>query len=318
MALASPPQQIRIMTYNVENLFDTKPDSGKNDQTYLPIAKKRQKAHIQTCNKIQIKKYRQSCLTLNWDDDTLQAKTNAIAATINSLKPAADIVILQEVENLRVLQQLNRQLKNHQYHEILLEGSDQRGIDVAMLSKYPLNKPAKLHRIAFSKKMKRPTREILEAQFKVFGQTVTVFGVHFPSPSNPRHLRIEAMKFLTQVAKQASKSSQLVLAGGDFNVTAQEDSRIYRGIAAKDWQVGHLIGCHLCKGTNYYGRYDSWSFLDNIMQLRQKNSTWSMIPQSIHIPQAAHQVTKKNRPKRFNANSGLGASDHLPVVANVR
>ena len=47
-----------IMTYNVENLFDTLDDEGKDDKAYLPLAQKQSEEHVKACNKVKVKKWR--------------------------------------------------------------------------------------------------------------------------------------------------------------------------------------------------------------------------------------------------------------------
>ena len=53
---------LSIMTYNVENLFDTLDDEGKDDKAYLPLAQKQSKDHIESCNKVKVQKWRNECL----------------------------------------------------------------------------------------------------------------------------------------------------------------------------------------------------------------------------------------------------------------
>ena len=56
---------VSIMTYNVENLFDTIHDKGKEDYTYLPKVIKDNSAEIQAyCKSLSKEHYKKSCLAL--------------------------------------------------------------------------------------------------------------------------------------------------------------------------------------------------------------------------------------------------------------
>jgi len=96
------PGTFRIGTYNVQNLFDDRDDPDTFDDPAPP-----------------------------------PERTNALAEVI--LAADCDILALQEVENLEVLQRFNSDYLGGLYEEIVLvEGNDPRGIDVAVLSKFPL------------------------------------------------------------------------------------------------------------------------------------------------------------------------------------
>ena len=126
---------------------------------------------------------------IDWTDEVIEHKLNSIASVILSYgSNGPDIIGLQEVENKRILKQLFKKLEEAGYkHSVLLEGSDNRGIDTAFISKYKIIK-SKLHKIQFSGGTKQQigdTREIHESVFSVNDKKITVFNVHFPAPYNP-------------------------------------------------------------------------------------------------------------------------------------
>jgi len=57
--------EISLMTYNVENLFDTKDDMGKDDKAFLPASFKKNAYHKGHCRGIEVKKWRDECLYLD-------------------------------------------------------------------------------------------------------------------------------------------------------------------------------------------------------------------------------------------------------------
>ena len=54
-SIATSDAAITVMSYNVENLFDSLDDPGKDDKAYLPYSLKQNKDHIEACNKVRVK-----------------------------------------------------------------------------------------------------------------------------------------------------------------------------------------------------------------------------------------------------------------------
>ena len=109
-----------VAFYNVENLFDTTHDPGKNDHEFLPTG------------------------SYQWTEQKYQSKLRNMAQVISELctemgttkcPAGAAVVGLSEVENEHVLRDLLQQpsLVNRGYKAIHFEGPDRRGIDVALL-----------------------------------------------------------------------------------------------------------------------------------------------------------------------------------------
>ena len=106
--------------YNVENLFDTQHDPGKNDHEFLPTG------------------------SYQWTEQKYTAKLRNIAQVLSELctefgnkkNPAGAAVIgLSEVENSRAIEDLLREpaLAARGYRYVHFDGPDRRGIDVAFL-----------------------------------------------------------------------------------------------------------------------------------------------------------------------------------------
>lgn len=109
-----------VAFYNLENLFDTTHDVGKNDYEFLPTG------------------------SYKWTEQKYQAKLHNMAQVISELctevgstrcPAGAAVVGLSEVENPHVLHDLLQQpsLVNRGYRPVIVEGPDRRGIDVAFL-----------------------------------------------------------------------------------------------------------------------------------------------------------------------------------------
>jgi len=327
-AQIQPAMSVTIMAFNVQNLFDNADDPGKDDKAYLPSAAKQSDAHLGACNAIEVRSWREECLHLDWSDEAVDFKLGRLAETIKQVGDGEgpDIIALQEVENVDILDRLrNEYLANSGYGSpILIEGTDRRGIDVAFLSRLPLASPARLHPIEFVEFAERgaDTRGVLEATFELpDGSLLTGYSVHFPAPFHPTAMRVDAYNHLTRLLGELPEDRQ-AFAAGDFNTTSSEDAAkgMLDRFVHRHWTVAHETGCDGCKGTSYYGRDDSWSFLDMILWAppRTSSATWRIRPGSVHIANAyAAQVTDADTPARFRLKERSGVSDHWPLVVTI-
>ena len=116
-----------IAFYNLENLFDTIHDEGKNDYEYLPDGGMKWTG-LKYHHKIEKMAYAVS--QLGTDEDPRGAMCVGVA----------------EVENIGCLQDLCAEMRekhNRNYTPILLEGPDRRGVDVGFLYNPDLFKPVR-------------------------------------------------------------------------------------------------------------------------------------------------------------------------------
>ena len=325
---ATTPLTVSVMTFNVQNLFDNVDDPGKDDKAYLPVEAKRNSEHIDACNEIDVASWRDECPNLDWSDAAIEHKLTVLADTIRHVNGGAgpDIVALQEVENAAILEQLRSgHLAALGYAPpILVEGADLRGIDVAFLSRFPLADAPTLHPLTLSEFPDRAgdTRGVLQADFQLAdGSILTGFSVHFPAPFHPTEMRIAAYEHLNNLL-QALPGRRPAFAAGDFNTTSSEDNKenLLDRYARPYWTVAHDIGCDGCKGTHYYARNDSWSFLDMILLNigRGKNTTARFRADSVRIANRnPAQVSENGTPARFRSAQRSGVSDHWPMVATI-
>ena len=319
---SAPP--VTIMTFNVENLFDNVDDPGKNDYTFLAIEDKQSEAHRALCADIEVERWRNQCLDWDWSDAMIERKLAVVAAAILQVGDGrgADIIALQEVENVRILERLRTEyLADAGYlPAILIEGNDQRGIDVAFLTRLELHGEPRLQAIDFGDAEPErvlDTRGILEATFVLpDGALLTGFAVHFPAPFHPTEMRESAFAKLNEL-RNALPAGRSAFAAGDFNTTSVEDREkaMLDRFVRPHWTVTHEVGCADCPGTSYYAPRDDWSFLDMILWSRGKNATWTLRADSVQIANRGPSQTRENgTPWRFEMPGGTGVSDHWPVV----
>jgi len=197
---------IRIVFYNVENLFDTIDDPTKNDNEFLPNSKKK------------------------WNSSKYWQKQKSIAKVLIAVGgwEAPDIIGLAEIENRQVLVNLTRStaLKNFHYEIIHKESPDIRGIDVALIYRPEKFKVIKYitFPVIYLGKQKSVTRDILYVKGLVKNRdTIHIFVNHWPSrmggqqKSEP-HRKCAASVLRSKVDSilHVNKFSNLIIMG-DFN-----------------------------------------------------------------------------------------------------
>ena len=319
---------VMVMSFNVQNLFDNTDAPGKDDKAYLPIEAKQNSDHVAACDEIEVESWRDECLHLDWSDAALDFKLGVLADTIRQVNDGrgADVIALQEVENIAVLERLRTEhLGDLGYlPAILVEGTDVRGIDVAFLSKLPLLGEPMLHPLHVPDFPERQgdTRGVLQADFELpDGSVLTGFSIHFPAPFHPTGMREAAYEHLN-VLRNALPDNHHAFAAGDFNTTSSEDARehLLDRFARPQWTLAHDVGCDTCSGSYFYGRDGTWSFLDMILfsPARGENTTAQIRANSVAIANKnAAQVSKDGTPERFRSAARTGVSDHWPMVASI-
>ena len=318
-----PPASVTIMAFNVQNVFDNIDAPGKDDKAYLPIGDKQAESHIAKCNAIPVESWRDECLHLDWSDEAIDHKLGVVAQTIQQVNGGLgpDIIALQEVENVDILERLRTEyLADSGYlPAVLLEGTDNRGIDVAFLTRLPLSGTPTLHALDLPEEYADragDTRGLLEATFELpDGSLLTGFSVHFPAPFHPTEMRVFAYEHLNGVRSQVP-SGHNIFAAGDFNTTSIENDRegLLERFVRPDWVVSNDL-CEGCEGTQYYSRDDSWSFLDMVVFASSENTdrAWQVRSVEIAISLPA-QVTADGTPNRYRSAERTGVSDHWPVL----
>lgn len=309
--------RVSILTYNTENLFDTLDDPQREDETFLPLRLKTDEAHMALCSKLEYASRRRKCLGLDWSIAALEGKLRAVAAVIQAADNP-DIVVLQEVENRRVLEALQSRLRGYST-SVLLVGDDRRGINQAVLSRLPPAGQPQLHTGS-----QFPGRGVLEVPLRLpDGQALRVFAVHLPSPLHPQARRLEMLAALAALTAKHRSSAELFVLAGDFNLTAEDDrsQRLQRHL--RPWVQAHRW-CHPnCAGTHYFGQTGAWSWLDRILlpgYMRQGGEAcWQLNPHRVSLVRSApDQLTRSGYPRPYSASSRKGASDHLPLLAELQ
>ena len=339
------------MTYNVENLFDSLHDEGKEDWEFLPTHSSLKENCI-----TRPSYYRDRCFETDWTSDKFRHKLNQIAKSVLAQGSLPDVLALQEVENENTVRNLAEVLGYENY--VFEEGQDRRGIDVALL--FDSKKLSYLdHRSRIAPGLKN-TRDILAVYFQIKGEgaqnVLAVYVNHWPSQASPAPRRILAAKglraFMDKDRRRFGRAFHGV-ATGDFNVIhADFPHPFHTVIAATNSNLSgeplvDVLGRVPKKvlqgqpfGTHFYPVKMSWSHLDRFFVTKNlldgngpevlldsyrigiKGNTTSYTYDNDNDIGYGDGSVVRGVPYRFNANyshrSKSGYSDHFPVTVEIR
>lgn len=259
------PQQdnsgLRIMFYNVENLFHPSNDSLKNDDEFTEEG------------------------TRFWTYKRYSDKLSKVGKTIIAVgewEPPA-IVGLCEIENIQCLNDLvyDSPLARYGYKIIHFESGDNRGIDVAMLYRPEWVQPIFQRAIILDfGEDSRPTRDILYTQFlTTTADTLHVYVNHWPSRYGGQLATAPKRDFAATTLRAqydsllAINSNASIVAMGDFNDHPDDNSMLNILRAKKDstsLTPGDLVNLiwqyEFVKGTHKYQH--EWGILDQFIVTR--------------------------------------------------
>jgi len=298
---------LTFVELNCENLFDTRHDSLKQDQEYLPDA------------------------TRHWNSKRYWRKLNNIAQELLSCseKGIPDMIALCEVENDSTIRDLSKRslLRNAGYEYIVTQSPDLRGIDVALLYSPVAFLPLYSHclRVEPLENM-RPTRDILYVCGRIVtGDTLHVYVVHAPSRyGGERHTRPFRRKVAERLCHsvdsvlQASPMANILVAG-DFNDEADDPALRYIGQHGLRNLTATARGQNGVRGTYRYK--GEWGCIDHVLG---SSAIYNKVDTTyIHSPKfllEEERLYGGYKPRR--TYNGMryqpGYSDHLPLVVKIR
>ncbi len=306
------------MCYNVENLFDCKDDSLKDDAEFLPDGSR------------------------HWTLNRYRSKQHKIAQVIAAIGgwEAPDLVGLCEVENRAVLTDLTRRspLKRLGYEFLHFESPDRRGIDVALLYQAKRFKPfqAKPVRVSFPEQTQASTRDILLVSgILPTKDSLHVFICHFPSRlggqlASETRRKTAAARLRSQVDSLfALNPRSKILIMGDFNDSPEDSSlrEVLRALKPEgkvdNSQLYNLTYPLHSRGKGSHKHDGIWSVLDHFIvsgNLLDSSQKFYIRPEEVSFFEAdflLEQDTKDLGTMPFRTYQGMifkgGFSDHLPV-----
>lgn len=294
---------IRIATFNVENLF----------------ARYRFRQNIDPLN---IDGFTINHLAFDiYDERAKQITAEAIRAI------GADIVALQEVESLPVLDRFNsRYLGGMKYkHRILIDGFDPRKIDVAVLSRYPIER-IKSYR---NERNRSNTafvfsRDCLEVEIHANGKPLVLYVNHLKSMMGGRlTTKPRREEQVGKVVETIDQHWEPVNYEGNFVVLGD-----FNDYVDNDTSLGALIGhaglVHVSKRipenerwTHYWAGGNEYRQLDFILLSKSLAENNNNRPEILRkgLPWRAERYTGE----RFDSvgENNPKASDHCPIFMDL-
>jgi endonuclease/exonuclease/phosphatase family metal-dependent hydrolase len=262
---ASSPPTVRVATWNVKDFFDSRDDPKKDDDVF-PEAQ-------------------------------VARKVEQIASVLREID--ADVVLLQEVENVELLNRLAAAVAPLRYGAWLREGADPRGIDVALLARTRLLRYDGHLRDLDSRGVPLWSRDLVEAHLDVGGRHLVLLGSHLKSKrisrsDDRRREQAERMRVVADEVR-ARWPSALVVIGGDLNDDADS------------WSLAPLL------------EDGSWEDLgarlpDDAAWTWSARSARSRIDYLI-VPEA--QGARVRSVSVWSSPGVMQVSDHRPVVATI-
>lgn len=313
-----------VAFYNVENLFDTDDDPGKDDSEFLPSGE------------------------LGWKPEVYVQKLDNLTEAVNAMNNGRgpDILGLAEVENAQTLRDWTTMtgLKQRGYEFILEEGPDPRGIDCAFMFDPAIfvYKSHTTEEVEFPAESDYVSRLVLRVDGEISGAPISVIVVHWPSryggqvESEPRRLAAaRATRKLIEDRWEHTPESDVIVMG-DFNddpsnrslseVLAASLEPVSLGNFGFYNPLGNLHEPDSVGTLTYRGK---WNLFDQVLvsaHLLDEEGTLEYVDGSagIHNPefmQVGGDGYAKDMPRRAIYRGEFqerGFSDHFPVYIRLK
>lgn len=311
---ASAQRTMVVGCWNVENLFDCRHDTLKNDHDFLPEGAYR------------------------WTNARYWKKLNDVSQTIVAMGGEAGLPVvvgLCEVENDTVMRDLTKRsaLRTAGYEYVMTESDDARGVDVALLYQPLAFRLLEWHsvRVPSREHGMMPTRDMLYAKGMIpVGDTLHLVVCHLPSKaggarqaSQHRKLAAATLRGVVDSVLAISPDAKMLVMG-DFNASWGE--RVFKPLCPPLYETLPTSRKELLLpvGTYYFQR--QWSYLDHILVTNGMLAWQREVSNDLSSTITAHEVklpfllNKEGTPHRTYKGSYYngGVSDHLPLLIELK
>lgn len=302
-----------VAFYNMENLFDTIHDEGKNDYEYLPNG------------------------TNQWNTMKYKAKLKNMSEILSMLStdklPMGPAIIgVSEIENYRVLEDILKQpaLADKGYQYVHYEGEDRRGVDCAFFYNPKLFEltNSKLVPYVYINDTVHKTRGFLIASGNIADEKMHFIVNHWPSraaASPARERAGEQVRAIKDSLLREDSAAKIVIMG-DMNDDPMDNSMLTLGAKKYRKEVGKGdffnpwwetledkgVGTLLYRGK--------WNLFDQIVLssalLKKKGLKYDH--NEVFIREYLFQQDGKYKGSPLRTHGGKlwlnGYSDHLPTI----
>lgn len=315
-------EDLRVVSYNVENLFHPKHDTVCIDSTTFI-----EKDDYEWTSEGERR----------WSYTRYYRKVENIARVLTNIGEwdGVDIVGLQEVENALCLKRLCYTLRPGEYDFVHYESPDPRGIDVALIYKKsrvdtlnskPLPIPSPQGRE--SREEKLVTRDILYVCVRVDKRdTLHLFVCHLPSQRGgaaESEWKRTAVKEILQRSIDsvyALHPAAKIIVMGDMNSEPKEDLRGVKNkkptpnpsLKGREQNNTSHIGTHKYQGRwSCLDQFYTSPALDSLSRAEIYNAAW------IQEPDEKYLDLKPKRTYNGFRYQKDGFSDHLPILLKLK
>ena len=311
-------KSLRIMFYNVENLFDIHDDSLTDDNDYLPDG------------------------LMRWNSTRYYQKIISVSKTIVAagewFPPA--IVGFCEIENRKVLEDLifGTGLSKYNYRIIHEESPDRRGIDVCLIYRgncaaiilYKYYIPPGINREIFN------SRSVLYVKLTMASDTFHLFVNHWPSRrggvlagANYRRQIASMVREKVDSILERDHTGGKIIIMGDFNCTP--DDKVIQSLVYSDKSAEPMVNLSENLTDNGIGTYrymGAWEMIDQVIvskQLLQSNQGLFTEQDMFRIYRPDFLLKRDPKYPGFSPLSTYkgykyqgGFSDHLPILLDLK
>jgi len=311
-------KSVRLMFYNVENLFDIYNDTSKDDDDFTPKG------------------------LLRWNETRYKKKISAVYKTVIAAGDwtPPEIVAFCEVENRNVLEDLvyGTYLTKYNYRIIHEESPDQRGIDVCMIYRkefisiieYTYWIPSGIAQEMFT------SRSVLYAKFQYGGDTLHLIVNHWPSrrggvlTGESIRLNISSMirEKVDSINRETTGGAKIIILG-DFNCSpADQEMESLTAPSESGRVLVNLSEKKAYEGIGTYRYMGTWEMIDQVLVSEKLLSCnaglYTDLDQSTVFRPDFLLVKDQKYPgfTPFSTYRGYryqgGFSDHLPILLNLK
>ncbi len=319
--------------YNLENLFDTYHDEGKNDYEYLPDGAN------------------------HWTEAKYERKQHNMATVIKAMKEDNGVwhavLGVSEIENRHVLEDLVNQpeIAEADFQIVHHDGPDRRGVDVALLYRpsvfkvlesrsipYDFNSKSITFSLTPEEQADFRTRDILMVRGLLGGEMFAFFVAHLPSRVGGKGQDLRArggeIMYLESMRLMLQYPGIKIVAMGDMNDNPTDESMaFYMHGKEKISEVGDVdffspFLSMLKAGYGSLAYQGEWNIYDLILVnsdlVRPRKGTLGIVPivknryygRIFHKPFMTQQEGQyKGTPFRTSSGGAFinGYSDHYPT-----
>lgn len=278
-------EDLRVVSYNVENLFHPAHDSLKNDLEWTQEGER------------------------HWSYARYYRKVENIGRVLTNIGEweGVDVVGFQEIENALCVKRLCYTLRRNEYDFVHYESPDRRGIDVALI--YKKSRVDTIHTKALNVDLgNETTRDILYVCAKVDKRdTVHFFVCHLPSQRDG--------KAESEWKREAAKEVMERALDSVFGVYPDAKIIVMGDMNANELSLKGLTDKRM-KGEGTHKYRGQWNFLDHFYVSASIDSLSHAQVYDAEWIQETDDKFMGLRPKRtyngFQYQNGY--SDHLPIV----